>query len=94
MKNKGFRIGLVVALLLLTGYYLWPTLSLYLQTRDAPPAGTPAYRTWETANAERVEDTRESALKLGLDLRGGMSTTLEVRVDELIRALATDTDAA
>ncbi len=94
MKNKGFRIGLVAALLLMTGFYLWPTLNLYLLTKNAPAAGTAERRTWDDAHAEEVNATRERALKLGLDLRGGMSSTLEVRVDELIRALATDTDPA
>ena len=42
MKNKGFRVGLVAALLLLTGYYLWPTLSLYFLNRNAPAAGSHA----------------------------------------------------
>ena len=94
MKNKGFRVGLVAALLLLTGYYLWPTMQLWLLNRNAPAAGTPARAAWDATNAEAVASTRERALKLGLDLQGGMSSTLEVRVDELIRALATDTDAA
>ena len=93
MNNKGFRVGLVAALLLLTGYYLWPTASLALFNRSAPAVGTPARAAWETANAETIADRKEKALKLGLDLQGGMSSTLEVRVDELIRALASDTDA-
>ncbi len=93
MNNKGFRVGLVAALLLLTGYYLWPTASLALFNRSAPAEGTPAYAAWQTANAETLADRKEKALKLGLDLQGGMSSTLEVRVDELIRALASDTDA-
>ena len=48
---------------------------------------------YERTNFESLRGTREKALKLGLDLLGGMHVTLEVRVDALIRQLAADTDA-
>ena len=58
------------------------------------------YYLWPTLKASRMtaqqleQTPEERALKLGLDLRGGMAVTMEVRVDELLRALATNTDAA
>ena len=94
MNNKGFRIGLVVALVLLTGYYLYPTARLYALTNGAPAAGTPARLAYDQTNGETMRGLQERAIKLGLDLQGGMSTTMEVRVDELVRALANDTDPA
>jgi len=44
-------------------------------------------------NFQKIKDLQERALKLGLDLQGGMHVTLEVRVDALVRELATDTDS-
>src|SRR5690606_41218415 len=46
----------------------------------------------EAENLRKVRSVQERALKLGLDLQGGMHVTLEVRTDELVRELATDTD--
>ena len=71
--------------------WLWLTVVMLLAT---------GYYLWPTVKASRMTaqelaaNPEERALKLGLDLRGGMAVTMEVRVDELIRALATNTDAA
>ena len=45
-----------------------------------------------TDNNQAIQAAGERALKLGLDLQGGMMVVLEVRVDQLVRELATETD--
>ena len=49
-------------------------------------------RAYENENMVRIRTIDEKALNLGLDLLGGMHVTLEVRVEALIRELATDID--
>jgi preprotein translocase subunit SecD len=93
MKGKGFQIGLIVFFLLLSGYYLYPSVQNYLLSRDLAVLEGEARETYEKEHFETIRTVREKTLNLGLDLQGGMHVTLEVRVDALIRALATDTDA-
>lgn len=50
--------------------------------------------TYETENFAKMQAVEEKALKLGLDLLGGMHVTLEVRVEALIAELASDVDPA
>ncbi len=92
MQGNGFKIFLTVAFLALSGYYLYPTFhNLYINSRLNSLEGE-ELATYEEENFNTIRTTQEKALKLGLDLQGGMHVTLEVRVDELIRALAADTD--
>ena len=50
--------------------------------------------TYKAENFTKMRTVEEKALKLGLDLLGGMHVTLEVRVEALIGELASDTDPA
>jgi len=94
MQGNGFKIGATLAFLALSLFYLFPTLQNYLLQRkiDAMPEEERAQ--YVNDNYVSIRDTQEKALKLGLDLQGGMHVTLEVRMDALVRALATDTDEA
>jgi len=47
---------------------------------------------FENENLVRIRSIDEKSLNLGLDLLGGMHVALEVRVEALIRELATDVD--
>jgi preprotein translocase subunit SecD len=94
MQENGFKIFATLAFLALSLWYLFPTLQAYLveeRIEELPPEERVEY---VNENYTEIRDVRESALKLGLDLQGGMHVTLQVRMDALIRALATDTDAA
>ncbi len=94
MQENGFKILVTLGFLLLSLWYLFPTLQNYF-TENRIEAMEEAERTdYLNANYTEIRDLRERALKLGLDLQGGMHVTLEVRMDALVRALATDTDAA
>ncbi|MEM1094361.1 MAG: protein translocase subunit SecD [Bacteroidota bacterium] len=92
MKGNGTKITIAVFFLLLTGYYLFPSFqSLYYrgQLNDLEGDAREAY---EQENFAAIETAKEKALKLGLDLQGGMHVALEVRVDALIRELAREQD--
>ncbi|MEM6644623.1 MAG: protein translocase subunit SecD [Bacteroidota bacterium] len=94
MKGNGTKITIAVFFLLLTGYYLFPSFqSLYYrgQLNDLEGEAREAY---EQENFAAIETAKEKALKLGLDLQGGMHVALEVRVDALIRELAREQDEA
>ncbi len=93
MQGNGFKILLTVFFLLMSGYYLYPTAQSYLLNRKLDAMTQEERAQYEQDHFSDLRDTREKALKLGLDLLGGMHVTLEVRVEELIRALASDTDA-
>lgn len=92
MQGNGFKIGLIVFFLALSGYYLYPSVQNYFITRKLDTLEGEARQAYERENYEKIRSTQEKALKLGLDLQGGMHVTLEVRVDALIRELATDVD--
>ena len=93
MRNNALRIGLVVFFLLLTGFYLVPSVRYYFASRGLNNLEGEERAAYETENFQKIRDLRERALNLGLDLQGGMHVTMEVRVDALVRALASDTDA-
>lgn len=92
MKRNGFKIGITLALLLLCGYYLYPTVRYALLQRKLNRMPEAERAAFIEANYGTIQELREKALKLGLDLQGGMHVTLEVRLDALIRELATDVD--
>ncbi len=93
MKGNGFRLILTIGFVLLSGYYLYPSLhNFYIQKKLNNLEGE-ARSQYERENYQKIQNVSEEALKLGLDLQGGMHVALEVRVDELLRALAVDTDA-
>lgn len=88
MKKNGTKIAFIAAFLIITVYYLWPSIQLWLERNyieDLPQAEKIAYR---EENAGKLQDLREDALSLGLDLQGGMHVTLEVGTPQLVRELA------
>lgn len=88
MQNSGFKILVTVAFLLLSVWYLYPTFQNYLLSREIDRLPEDEREQFMEANFDRIQQTRERALSLGLDLQGGMHVTLEVRMDALVRALA------
>lgn len=88
MKNNTTKIIFIALFLLVTGYYLWPTVQYWLEQNyieDLPQAERSAYL---EENAGKIQDLRTESLSLGLDLQGGMHVTLEVGTPQLIRELA------
>jgi SecD/SecF fusion protein len=94
MQGNGFKIFLAVFFLALSGYYLYPSAQNYLIKKEISSLSAEDAATYEQENFTKMRNVEEKALKLGLDLLGGMHVTLEVRVEALIAELASDTDAA
>lgn len=92
MQGNGFKVFLIVFFLLLTGFYLWPSVqSLYYNGR-MNDMDEDARQQFRQENFAKLRELEEKSLKLGLDLLGGMHVTLEVRVEALVRELARETD--
>lgn len=92
MQGNGFKIFLTVFFLVMSGYYLYPSAQKYFLNQELNSLSEDERRTYEQENLVRIRSIEEKALNLGLDLLGGMHVTLEVRVEALIRELASDVD--
>ncbi|MEM0961373.1 MAG: protein translocase subunit SecD [Bacteroidota bacterium] len=88
MQGNGFKIFAVAALLLISMWQLFPTVQNALQERDLAAMSEEEREAYEAENSADIIQTREEALKLGLDLQGGMHVTLEVGTGALLRELA------
>lgn len=93
MQGNGFKLTLTIAFLLLTGWYLYPSVQSIFINRELDQLEGEALEEYERENFAKIRNVQEKALKLGLDLQGGMHVALEVRVDALIRELAREQDA-
>ncbi len=88
MQGNGFKVGAVASFLALSLWYLFPSVQgLYLnnQLADMDQEERSQY---ERENYSRIESIKEGSLNLGLDLQGGMHTTMEVGLRELLIQLA------
>ena len=88
MQGNGFKVGAVFFFLALSAWYLFPSfqgLSLNNRLEEMEPEERVEY---ERDNYARIESIKERSLNLGLDLQGGMHTTMEVGLRELLVQLA------
>jgi SecD/SecF fusion protein len=92
MQGKGFRLVAVAFFLGLAIWYLYPSVQNYMIVRQMNALDAEARTVYEQENHTRIRNVQERALKLGLDLQGGMHVGLEVRTDALIDELAIDKD--
>jgi preprotein translocase subunit SecD len=92
MRN-GLKVGLTIFFLLVTGYYLYPSIQNYFIKENMEEMSTQERAEYKRENFERIQNVEERSLKLGLDLLGGMHVTMEVQTDRLIQELATNTDS-
>jgi SecD/SecF fusion protein len=72
-KNLRWRVILVVAVVVISLIYCYPTLRLASLSPEQKAAMSPG----------ELTDLEDHAIKLGLDLRGGMHLVLEVNKDEI-----------
>jgi preprotein translocase subunit SecD len=90
-KNRG-KIILIIATVLLSLYYLWPTYKdRQLREQMKTLTGADSIQFLETKESD-IRDARAKRIKLGLDLQGGMRVVLEVNVLKLIEDLAKNKD--
>ncbi|PSQ89809.1 MAG: protein translocase subunit SecD, partial [Bacteroidetes bacterium QS_8_64_10] len=92
MRN-GLKVGLTAFFLLVTGYYLYPSIQNYFIKENMEEMSAQERAEYKRENFERIQNVEERSLKLGLDLLGGMHVTMEVQTDRLIQELATNTDS-
>lgn len=88
MKGNGFKIGSIAVFLVISIYYLWPTIAYWLEQNyieDLPQAERTEYL---EENGGRLQNLRTETLSLGLDLQGGMHVTLEIGTPQLVYELA------
>lgn len=90
MKGNGLKIGVVLAFVVLSLWYLFPTLQNYLKTQELNAMTEDARETYRENNYNELVSLRERTLNLGLDLQGGMHVTLEVGAGALLTELAAD----
>jgi len=88
MKGNGTKVAFIVAFLVLTIYYLFPSFQYWLEMRKIDNMVEEERVEYVRANEVRIENMREKILTLGLDLQGGMHVTLELATNQLIRELA------
>lgn len=95
MKNNNFRIGLTIAFILLSGWFLYPTVQDYFYSKKLREFSSPEDSlAFVKENRKSIDAAQEKRLKLGLDLQGGMHVVLEVDVLELLELKARNRDAA
>lgn len=96
MQNKGFVKFLAVALTLICLFYLsFSVATSYVEKQAAGMNEKDAEAYLDSLNTTpfylgsyTLKDCRETAIGLGLDLKGGMNVILEVSVPEVIKTLA------
>ncbi|MDX1418923.1 MAG: protein translocase subunit SecD [Rubricoccaceae bacterium] len=88
MQGNGFKIFALAAFVILSLYYLFPTLQNYLNERELAAMEETERELYQNDHYDDLQADREAALKLGLDLQGGMHVTLEVGMDALLAELA------
>ncbi len=96
MQNKGFVKFLAVALTLICLFYLsFSVATNYVENKASKMSEQEAADYLDSLNttpfylgAYNLKQCRETAIGLGLDLKGGMNVVLEVSVPDVIKALA------
>lgn len=89
-QNNGFKLGFIALFLVMTGWYLFPTVQLALENRHIESMPEVERIQYVEDNREKLQDLRERSLSLGLDLQGGMYVTLEIGISQLVLELAGD----
>ena len=92
MQGNGLKVFLTAFFLVMSGYYLYPSVQGYFIDKKMDSLAGEELAAYQAENAAKIRTVNEESLKLGLDLLGGMHVTLEIRVDALIQELATDQD--
>ena len=96
MQNKGFIKFLAVALTLICCFYLsFSVATSYVEKQAEKMSEEDAELYLDSLNSTpfylgsyTLKDCRETAIGLGLDLKGGMNVILEVSVPEVVKTLA------
>lgn len=88
MKKNRFRIFLIIAFLVMSVYFLFPTWQDYNYQQEIKSRKGQDSITYFSENEKSIRENRTKRLKLGLDLQGGMYVTMEVDVAQLLEKMA------
>ncbi|HEX9750187.1 MAG TPA: protein translocase subunit SecD [candidate division Zixibacteria bacterium] len=75
-RGQGWKIGLILVVTLGSLWFLWPTIRLWQMSPEDRDA-------FAQTDPKGWQQLQKKAMKLGLDLRGGMRVVLEVDKSEL-----------
>lgn len=75
-KSTKIRLAVILIVLIVSGWYLWPSISFYSMTVEGR-------KYLEENQPADYNELRSKALKLGLDLQGGMHLVLEIDRSEV-----------
>ncbi len=92
MKSNRGKLFFIVAAVLLSFYFLYPTYQDYRISSELKTLSGEDSLKYVEANEEGIREARSKRIKLGLDLQGGMRVVLEVNVRKLLEDLAKNKD--
>lgn len=92
-KNRG-KLIFIVASILLSLYFLYPTYKDYKLGQEMRVLSGADSLKFTEDHAVDIRDARLKRIKLGLDLQGGMRVVLEVNVMKLLQDMAHNRDDA
>ena len=92
MRKNLTKIIIIVASVLLSIYFLYPTYKDSKYTRELRGLRGEDSLKYVDRNENAIRDARIKRLKLGLDLQGGMRVVLEVDVLKMLEATAKNRD--
>jgi len=90
-KNRG-KLIFIVACILISLYFLYPTYKDYKFTKELRGLGSDDSTKFLDEHGSDIRDARAKRIKLGLDLQGGMRVVLEVNTLKLVEDLAKNKD--
>lgn len=93
MKQNGFKIISVLAVLIMAIYFLYPTWQDYDMKKSFLTKSSEDSAKYVEENRKEIEKIEDNRLKLGLDLQGGMYVVLEVDLITLLEKLAKAQDS-
>jgi preprotein translocase subunit SecD len=74
-QSQKITIGVIIALVLLSLYGLYPSVVFHSKSNEEKT-------NWQNSNPEEFYSYKNRALRLGLDLKGGMHIVLDVQKPE------------
>ncbi|MEX2191152.1 MAG: protein translocase subunit SecD [Bacteroidota bacterium] len=92
MKNQLSKLILIAAAVILSVYFLWPTLNDFRFRQTLSGLSGPDSLSYLEQHQDDILEARLKRIKLGLDLQGGMRVLLEVDVLQLLEDLAKNKD--
>ncbi len=91
-KNRG-KLIFIIASILLSIYFLYPTYKDYKFTKELRSLVGEDSLKYLEQNESAIREARMKRIKLGLDLQGGMRVVLEVNVLKLLEDIAKNKDS-